>query len=1103
MNTRNPSTDLQTILTHYITTKDPNNELECRFWLYDRDDSWSKRRITKLDVDRVIGQLKGCGFVLDENRDFYYLRVSPVDTGSAPIRLDVQGLDAIQEYCRTNQIPQETQSLGTWRFTEKKTPPGLDTSMALFDDFNYSVSLKTEVHTSLHVGENKPTVNRWMDCKKIFRLIKRCRFCHPANKSIYVDISVIKTNRKNAAGKPIPTFTLQESNLLTAPPIYEVELEGNNTVLYNVSTVQEIQQLFRPVILRILCALQSTHHPISHPEQDRVLQKYMDLIYKGVKKADAAPATVRPTSNHFLGPSSLTLQIENATPSNRNTIVENYVVTDKADGERKMMFVCPTTGKDDEARVYLIDINMRVVFTGRHVNNKKLHYTLIDGEHVTIDKQGSPINLYLAFDYYFGWMVEAQRVEPIYSYRFYKQPTAAAVEETAAAAEAAKYYRYLLLRDAINEWNASTPAGEGELIVEYKEFIHHTSIHEASRQVLQGAELKPYPTDGLIYTPCQLAVPIQPRPHAFKVSWEKSFKWKPPEYNTIDFFVAVRKNTHNQDYVKTQYQTGTNLASWVDNAAPHKIIELHCGFDARRNRFSNPFATLLAEFKGRGAAAAAANNNSDEYTHSKFQPTCPMITNAYLAYIPLSKNEMDEWVMKTADGDVFTEGTIVEFAYDATGEYDAHPWRWKPLRVRYDKTANLLAGQKEYGNAFHVADSIWHSIHFPLTRAMVETGTGIVQEINTTEVYYEKTNNTVTLQLRKFHNYVKRRLIDAVRNQGNKHLIDYAVGKAGDLNKWILAGYNFVFGIDYSRDNIMNAGDGACTRYLKEKDRTQTPLHGLFVVGDSSKNIRDGSAYEPKSDFLRISTAVLGGSTMPELGSYNSAGRNGFSVSSCQFAIHYFFRNTATFYNFIKNVVENTELGGYFIGTTYDGESVFKMLKPYKKGEGLVLAHKETVYFKLIKKYDAQTWKGDEDSLGHAIDVFQESIGQNIEEYLVHFPFLRSTLGMCGFELVNSVQGMAGTGLFSQLYGEFVTENNRATVAREMTTGEKTISFLNRYFIFKKTNVIDTALLDAKINRTDAKAASAATPKPPFRKIKSGYVIVNPRTLPPAAEVVH
>ena len=62
--------------------------------------------------------------------------------------------------------------------------------------------------------------------------------------------------------------------------------------------------------------------------------------------------------------------------------------------------------------------------------------------------------------------------------------------------------------------------------------------------------------------------------------------------------------------------------------------------------------------------------------------------------------------------------------------------------------------------------------------------------------------------------FVKLKLIQGVSNKGDT-LIDYAVGMAGDLPKWIRSKLKFVFGVDMSKDNIMNQLKGACARYLK------------------------------------------------------------------------------------------------------------------------------------------------------------------------------------------------------------------------------------------------------------------------------------------------
>ena len=53
---------------------------------------------------------------------------------------------------------------------------------------------------------------------------------------------------------------------------------------------------------------------------------------------------------------------------------------------------------------------------------------------------------------------------------------------------------------------------------------------------------------------------------------------------------------------------------------------------------------------------------------------------------------------------------------------------------------------------------------------------------------------------------------------------------------------SFVLGIDDSPDNIDNRVDGACARYLNFKKTHKHVPDSLFVTGNSSLNIRNGSA---------------------------------------------------------------------------------------------------------------------------------------------------------------------------------------------------------------------------------------------------------------------
>ena len=176
------------------------------------------------------------------------------------------------------------------------------------------------------------------------------------------------------------------------------------------------------------------------------------------------------------------------------------------------------------------------------------------------------------------------------------------------------------------------------------------------------------------------------------------------------------------------------------------------------------------------------------------------------------------------------------------------------------------------------------------------------------------------------------------------------------------------------------------------------------------------------------------------------------------------FENRRTFYNFIRNVAECTKLYGYFIATCYDGQTIFNMLKKKEQGESNEIYVDGKKIWSVTKSYDATTFEDNESSLGYKIDVYQDSINQTLPEYLVNFDFLTSTMDKYGFTLVDRTEAKQmnlpeGSGMFSELFNnmEQQVKKNPAKAkdyknALEMKDYEKKISFLNRFFIYKKTS---------------------------------------------------
>jgi hypothetical protein len=178
-------------------------------------------------------------------------------------------------------------------------------------------------------------------------------------------------------------------------------------------------------------------------------------------------------------------------------------------------------------------------------------------------------------------------------------------------------------------------------------------------------------------------------------------------------------------------------------------------------------------------------------------------------------------------------------------------------------------------------------------------------------------------------------------------------------------------------------------------------------------------------------------------------------------------------------VAECTKIGGHFVGTCYDGQTVFNLLKSAKKDDGFSIIKNDRKIYEVIKKYDQTGFPDDEMSLGYAIHVFQESINQYIQEYLVNFVYLTRIMEDYGFILItkneaNHMRLPDSTGMFSELFNALESEvkinpKNRSNYreALNMSPEERRISFMNRYFIFKKVRSVDTKKMRQLILKED------------------------------------
>ena len=1016
--------------------KSTNTEFEVRF----------DQKLLNLPVfERTFDELISRGFTV--NSAGYSLRTSveyetlDEDKYTSKIRVELDDLNSIQKLCSSNILPEESKFvMKQYAFNKKK-------QKCMFDnrDYKFRVSIQNETTKERKSLNVKEIIDKWGSSLKTFRYIYRTSLIHPDYPNIRVDLSKVRMNNTK-------TVNFIDSNILEAPEGYEIEIEYTGIQRgFNDAKKDELIEQMKNVIKFVLSSIQGSPYPVKYQDINSTLIQYLTLV--GFKR-DKKDNRFRKDAKQFIGPSSFTLQPINLVNSNKleNICIQrdNYCVTDKADGTRKMLFV------NKQLKLFFIDSNLNFHFTGLYLpSGSKYANTIIDGEYIDKDKYGRVISRFAAFDLYF---LRGNDVRGL----VFKN----------AEATNDKQRHSLLLKTISEMSNELVGVSEtGQLRISIKEFYfsepnNEQSLFAANAKCFDAIREKEYDTDGFIFTPMNLGVtqetPDDPIRNN-KYTWAHSFKWKPPEFNTIDFLISVEKDGSRTMKQKQKLQNGEIINYYT--------VNLKVGVNKHSHGLIGSQQRILSE---EVKLENLGTETGRSYSPELFYPTGPSDSTAHICHVKLQQSE-NGMKMFTEENDIMDDDTIVEFRYDLNAVDKLESWI--PIRVRHDKTSEYRNKKNNFGNAYHVANSNWQSIHNPVTQEML---TGTVQmnrdnllDINN-DIYYNRSKNdrraeSQTFNLRRFHNELKESLIKyAASKQENTKLLDLAVGKAGDLHKWLKSGVKYVLGIDVAEDNIHNPHDGACKRYIdlftNKKIRKQNAMFAMFVTGDTSKNIESGRFDKDKDKkSAYIVDALLGSDNIepetvkePYLSKNYGIFRDKFDICSIQFALHYMFENEEKLHAFAKNVSDMTHVGSYFIGTCYDGKKVFEMLK--EKGGDVELYKNNRKIWGITKQYvDSDDFMTNTpQSLGFKISVFQESINQNIEEYLVNFDYFEKLMEDYGFkkdpQFMLNQNKMKGIDNFKTIYD--AEQSNRKRKSSLMSEEEKTISFLNKYFVFKKVRDI-------------------------------------------------
>jgi SAM-dependent methyltransferase len=221
--------------------------------------------------------------------------------------------------------------------------------------------------------------------------------------------------------------------------------------------------------------------------------------------------------------------------------------------------------------------------------------------------------------------------------------------------------------------------------------------------------------------------------------------------------------------------------------------------------------------------------------------------NVFLLYVGDKDGlvKFGETIVSKENFNKYNDSNIIEFSYVNNS--------WEPLKIRNDK---------DKPNFITIAQDNFNSVLKPF---------------NPDETLCP---NTALFNMRRFHNYIKRTLIEKYKG---KSVLDMASGKGGDFGKYIDSGFLRIDGYDINAESVKES----LSRVVSKTTKTLDNVNITVTVKDLTKEI--------------ISSNVK------------------FDLVVTNFAFHYFYK---TLDIYLKSVTGNLKKGGHLILTFFDGNSL-------------------------------------------------------------------------------------------------------------------------------------------------------------------------------------
>lgn len=716
-------------------------------------------------------------------------------------------------------------------------------------------------------------------------------------------------------------------------------------------------------------------------------------------------------------------------------IPNKYAVTDKKDGERFLMYL-------QGEQMYLISSIFRVLKKIPVKIPAACNHTLLDGELVSVGEKKIFFlfdviyyqNIDFRFDNNYSLKSRISAIEKILTDVFQSSIPFPYYDKKNGEMELyliKKYYE----KELEKYWNLVKKKLEKEnfLVISTLYFIPYgidkCEIYFYSDLLWKSYVFKkiiPYTIDGLVYTPVDTSY----LPQSGGKDNLLEYKWKPNRLNSIDFYIRFETDEHGEDLI---FRDSTMTAEEKD----YKICHLYVGLRNGPKEIPVPFKI-----------------------GGQIQKTAVFLENQ---------------AAKDLSGFPLENQSVVEFIYDESAKDPL--LKWIPLKTRYDKTNFVRVYHEKYGNYISIANRIWDSIINAITEkdfsllAEPESYAAFLKNIGEKKKSYYQMISSDSLPMKKFHNFIKTNMIAAYTPHGSK-VLDFGCGRGGDSMKFVKCQISEYTGVDVDYQTLFVIGDSALSRWSKIK-KGKIPYHLIQADLRALLNYPAQSAIFPQmKKENRISLEN------------NLSGVKKYNVINCQFNIHYYLSDSQSWKNFMQNINDHLEPGGYFLVSCFDGKLLSEKLEGKKKlsyiysdanGDG-------KLFFEIVKNYDDSHLS---QKLGLLINVYNSMINVGktyYPEYLVFPDFLEKSLEKnCDLQLVETD---SFKNLFDLYEGLFIMDPSKIhfdsrqhcgigedqyrhiqdfyfmlnekygksyqVEARENTQASYQVSILNRYYVFQK-----------------------------------------------------